>query len=60
MQALPFLCQLAALVCFFIGFMSWSIPKAPRHPLTWWVGGLFFLTLSFMIGGGNGLHALNH
>jgi hypothetical protein len=48
---LALILQVCALVCFFIGWMSWQIPAAPRRALTWWVGGLFFLLLSFMLGG---------
>ncbi len=49
MNALALVLQLVALACFFIGWMGWSLPK--DKPLVWWVGGLFWLLLSFMLSG---------
>ena len=41
MLSLVLVCQILALVCFFIGWMSWIIPTPPRRAWAWmrmWVG----------------------
>ena len=38
---------LAALVCFFLGWINAQVPK-PR-PLNWMVGGFFFLLLAYLL-----------
>lgn len=49
MPALKLILQIAALVCFFISWMAWSLPKS--RPWYWLAGGFFFLLLSWMLGG---------
>jgi len=58
MQSLTLLLQICALICFFISWMVWQVPKT--RPLYWLAGGFFFLTLSFMLSGlAVSLHTIN-
>jgi predicted ABC-type exoprotein transport system permease subunit len=50
-QNLTLILQVIALVCFFISWMNWQIPKSPRPAWYWLGGGLFWLLLSFMLSG---------
>lgn len=51
MTNLVLLCQVIALACFFIGWLSWTVPGPPRRAWNWTTGGFFWLLLSFMLGG---------
>lgn len=58
---LTLVCQVIALACFFIGWMAWAVPAAPRHSLNWTTGGFFWLLLSWMLGGAAfALHTVGH